>query len=98
LHTPLVTKNLRVFPDQELFFAIFLQTGFHLYLETISKMTFPKSKAKQKVAIVGSGMAGLVTAHLLHHDPRQRYSVAVFESVRMSQHAFVSWSNNIPSG
>ena len=47
-------------------------------------MTVTKSKAKQKVAIVGSGMAGLVTAHLLHHDLRQRYSVTVFESVRMS--------------
>ncbi|RFU29776.1 hypothetical protein B7463_g6553, partial [Scytalidium lignicola] len=43
-------------------------------------MTFAKSKAKQKVAIVGSGMAGLVTAHLLHHDLHQRYSVTVFES------------------
>ena len=41
--------------------------------------------AKQKVAIVGSGMAGLATAHLLHHDRHQRYSVTVFESVRMSQ-------------
>ncbi|KAF2103446.1 hypothetical protein NA57DRAFT_32220 [Rhizodiscina lignyota] len=43
-------------------------------------MTFTKSKAKQKVAIVGSGLAGLVTAHLLHHDLHQRYSVTVFES------------------
>jgi 2-polyprenyl-6-methoxyphenol hydroxylase-like FAD-dependent oxidoreductase len=48
-------------------------------------MTFTKSKAKQKVAIVGSGMAGLVTANLLHHDIHQRYSVTVFESVRISQ-------------
>jgi predicted NAD/FAD-binding protein len=48
-------------------------------------MTYAKNKAKQKVAIVGSGMAGLVTAYLLHHDLCQRYSVTVFESVRMSQ-------------
>jgi predicted NAD/FAD-binding protein len=48
-------------------------------------MAFTKSKSKQKVAIVGSGMAGLVTAHLLHHDIHQRYSVTIFESVRMSQ-------------
>lgn len=45
-----------------------------------TKMTLKKGKAKQKVAIVGSGMAGLVTAHLLHHDLHQRYSVIVFES------------------
>ncbi|KAH8811179.1 hypothetical protein F5884DRAFT_267145 [Xylogone sp. PMI_703] len=43
-------------------------------------MTFVKSKAKQRVAIVGSGMAGLATAHLLNHDVHQRYSVTVFES------------------
>jgi 2-polyprenyl-6-methoxyphenol hydroxylase-like FAD-dependent oxidoreductase len=48
-------------------------------------MAVTKSKPKQKVAIVGSGMAGLVTAHLLHNDSHQRYSVTVFESVRMSQ-------------
>lgn len=48
------------------------------------KMTSSKkSNAEQKVAIVGSGMAGLVTAHLLHNDMHQRYSVTVFESVRM---------------
>jgi 2-polyprenyl-6-methoxyphenol hydroxylase-like FAD-dependent oxidoreductase len=47
-------------------------------------MTGAKSKAKQRVAIVGSGMAGLATAHLLHNDPHQRYSVTVFESVRIS--------------
>ncbi|PSN61073.1 hypothetical protein BS50DRAFT_578869 [Corynespora cassiicola Philippines] len=33
-----------------------------------------------RVAVVGSGMAGLVTAYLLHHDARQRYAVKVFES------------------
>jgi 2-polyprenyl-6-methoxyphenol hydroxylase-like FAD-dependent oxidoreductase len=48
-------------------------------------MTLKKSKARQNVAIVGSGMAGLVIAHLLHHDLPQRYSVAVFESVSTSQ-------------
>jgi predicted NAD/FAD-binding protein len=48
-------------------------------------MTLKKSNARQKVAIVGSGMAGLVIAHLLHHDLHRRYSVVVFESVRKSQ-------------
>lgn len=35
----------------------------------------------QRVAIVGSGLAGLLSAHLLHNDRRQRYAVKVFESV-----------------
>ncbi|KAF2744096.1 FAD/NAD(P)-binding domain-containing protein [Sporormia fimetaria CBS 119925] len=33
-----------------------------------------------RVAVVGSGMAGLVTAYLLRRDARQRYEVKVFES------------------
>ncbi|KAH6632980.1 hypothetical protein C7974DRAFT_391883 [Boeremia exigua] len=33
-----------------------------------------------KIAVVGSGMAGLATAHLLQQDRRQRYAVKVFES------------------
>ncbi|KAF2493292.1 FAD/NAD(P)-binding domain-containing protein [Lophium mytilinum] len=38
-------------------------------------------KQKQlRVAIVGSGMAGLVTAYLLNQDPRQRYAVTLFEA------------------
>lgn len=78
LHTPFITTEIRR-P------ATLLQTVLYRYLESIIKMTFTKSKAKQKVAIVGSGMAGLITAHLLHHDVRQRYSVIIFESVRMSQ-------------
>jgi NADPH-dependent 2,4-dienoyl-CoA reductase/sulfur reductase-like enzyme len=78
LHAPFITTEIRR-P------ATLLQTVFHRYLESIIKMTSIKSKAKQKVAIVGSGMAGLVTAHLLHCDLHQRYSVTVFESVRMSQ-------------
>ncbi|KAJ4295252.1 hypothetical protein N0V90_007263 [Kalmusia sp. IMI 367209] len=32
-----------------------------------------------RVAIVGSGMAGLVTAWLVHRDPSMRYSVKLFE-------------------
>ncbi|RDW56384.1 hypothetical protein BP5796_13206 [Coleophoma crateriformis] len=43
-------------------------------------MTPAKTKTKHKVAVVGSGMAGLVTAYLLHRDVHQRYSVTVFES------------------
>lgn len=59
-------------------------------------MTSTKSNVKQKVAIVGSGMAGLVTAHLLHNDKQQRYSVTVFESVRMyASYASVRWSDKL---
>ncbi|KAI4620938.1 hypothetical protein J4E83_005301 [Alternaria metachromatica] len=35
---------------------------------------------REKVAIIGSGLAGLVSANLLFHDVRQRYAVRVFES------------------
>jgi 2-polyprenyl-6-methoxyphenol hydroxylase-like FAD-dependent oxidoreductase len=43
------------------------------------------AESKQRVAVVGSGMAGLVTAHLLSQDGRRRYSVKVFESVGRAQ-------------
>lgn len=33
------------------------------------------------VAVVGSGLAGLVTAYLLHHDPQRRYRVRLLEKV-----------------
>lgn len=36
-----------------------------------------------RVAIVGSGMAGLVAAHLLKQDARARYEVAVFEEASL---------------
>ena len=63
------------------------------------KMTSKTSNAKQKVAIVGSGMAGLVTARLLHNDIHQRYSVTVFESVRMYvSNAAVLWSDKFLLG
>ena len=39
------------------------------------------SEEQRRIAVVGSGMAGLVIAHLLHRDPRSRYRVTVFESV-----------------
>ncbi|TLD24727.1 hypothetical protein E2P81_ATG12063 [Venturia nashicola] len=38
-----------------------------------------EARAKVRVAVVGSGMAGLVTAYLLHRDQKQRYQVTVYE-------------------
>lgn len=36
----------------------------------------------ETVAIVGTGLAGLTTAHLLQTDSQQRYLVTLFEQVR----------------
>lgn len=33
------------------------------------------------MAVVGSGMAGLVVAYLLHRDAKERYAVTVLEEV-----------------
>lgn len=41
-----------------------------------------------RVAVVGSGMAGLVTAYLLNRDPEQRYNVEVFELVKPQSELF----------
>lgn len=36
---------------------------------------------KETVAVIGSGMAGLVTAFLLQQDKKHRYDVQLFETV-----------------
>jgi predicted NAD/FAD-binding protein len=36
-----------------------------------------------RVAIVGTGLAGLATGYLLHNDERNRYDVTLFERVRI---------------
>lgn len=40
---------------------------------------------RQTVAVVGSGMAGLTTAYLLHRDPQQRYRVILLEKVSVEK-------------
>jgi predicted NAD/FAD-binding protein len=43
---------------------------------------------QERVAIVGSGLAGLVSAHLLHGDKRKRYAIKIFESVSLPYRRF----------
>lgn len=38
---------------------------------------------QKTVAVVGTGLTGLVTAHLLHNDAQQRYAVKVLERVSL---------------
>lgn len=40
----------------------------------------------QRVAIIGTGLAGLSTAYLLHNDEHKRYAVTLFEQVRALSH------------
>jgi predicted NAD/FAD-binding protein len=47
-----------------------------------------EGKMEKKVAIVGSGMAGLVTAYLLNQDEKRRYVVTLFEEVCHFQSCF----------
>lgn len=35
----------------------------------------------RRVAVVGTGMAGLTTAYLLHQDPLKRYQATLLEKV-----------------
>lgn len=37
--------------------------------------------SKSRVAIIGTGLAGLTTAYLLHQDKEKRYEVILFEQV-----------------
>lgn len=46
--------------------------------------------SRTSVAIIGSGMAGLVSAYLLTQDNDQRFDVEVFETVRMRRVAGLS--------
>jgi protoporphyrinogen oxidase len=38
-------------------------------------------KPKKTVAVIGSGMAGLVSAYLIQKDRKHRFAVEVFEMV-----------------
>lgn len=41
--------------------------------------------ARERVAIIGTGLAGLTTAHLLQNDPKKRYAVTLLEQVGHSR-------------
>lgn len=47
---------------------------------------------RQRVGVIGSGMAGLVTAYLLRTDASNRYEVEVFEKVRSSS---ILWTKSL---
>jgi NADPH-dependent glutamate synthase beta subunit-like oxidoreductase len=42
-------------------------------------------RRRTRVAIIGTGLAGLSTAYLLHHDKEERYEVTLFEQVRIQK-------------
>jgi predicted NAD/FAD-binding protein len=42
---------------------------------------------KSRVAIIGTGLAGLTTAYLLHQDKEKRYEVTLFEQVDTHSHS-----------
>lgn len=46
-------------------------------------MSQQRFSSKAPVAVVGTGLAGLVTAYLLHNDPQGRYHVTLFEKVKI---------------
>ena len=42
------------------------------------------NEPRKNVAVIGTGMAGLVVAYMLRNDPRGRFDVEVFEKVKHS--------------
>lgn len=40
-----------------------------------------RNESQSRVAVVGTGLAGLTTAYLLQNDDQKRYSVTLFEQV-----------------
>ena len=42
-----------------------------------------KEQTRKTVAVIGSGMAGLVAAYLIQQDNEHRYEVKVFETVSL---------------
>lgn len=47
-----------------------------------------REQTKKTVAVIGSGMAGLVSAYLIQQDRQRRYEVQVFETVSNIQYSY----------
>jgi len=54
-------------------------------------------RVQTKVAVVGSGLAGLVTAYLLRQDPKKRFTVTLFEEVRFLPSPKSNYATNVLS-
>lgn len=67
-------------------------TIYNLSMAPLScKMDAKVAKKKTRVVVIGSGLAGLTMAYLLHNDPQRRYHVEIFESVDFPMQLF-EWS------
>jgi predicted NAD/FAD-binding protein len=51
------------------------------------------SEKKIRVAVVGSGLAGLTAAYLITRDPEQRYAVTLFEEVSSQSMIGIYWES-----
>lgn len=43
-----------------------------------------QTEGQKSIAVIGSGMAGLVTAYLIRRDNKRQYDVQIYESVSLS--------------
>jgi NAD(P)-binding Rossmann-like domain len=73
-------RYLVIFNEYFFFYYYFFWTR----VASIINMTL-HSDSQSRIAIVGTGLAGLVTAYLLHNEPKSRYRVTLFERVRMEK-------------
>lgn len=53
-------------------------------------MSADHGQTQTRVAIIGTGLAGLTTAYLLHNDARDRFRVTLFEQVCNNHQVLVS--------
>lgn len=61
------------------FFFVYARPNFATHEATSMSR---RRDSRSNVAVVGTGLAGLVTAYLLQNDPKNRYHVTLFERVR----------------
>ena len=46
-----------------------------------------EANERKNVAVIGTGMAGLVVAYMLRNDPRGRFDVEVLEKVKKKKNS-----------